>query len=221
MMQPDEPWVASGLSRERFLLADWQARRLAHTYADLRADPRYAPATEFFLTDLYGPRDFSKRDADGERVAAAMHRVLPESAIRPIEAALVLNRLTHVLDAELAQMLFEIMQVERIDAASYAEAYRRCDQYTRRKSQIEQVDALGRQLDHVVAKPMIQLALRLARGPAHLAGLGELQDFLERGVRAFLHMSGASAFLDTIRARESDILTRIFDGDPAPFDGFE
>ncbi len=43
------------------LLNAWQAERLARTYADLRVDPRYKPATEFFLSDLYGPKDFTER----------------------------------------------------------------------------------------------------------------------------------------------------------------
>ncbi|QNM95366.1 FFLEELY motif protein [Chitinimonas koreensis] len=216
-LTPDSPTDTGGLSRERYLLACWQAERLAATYADLSNDPRYAQATEFFLTDLYGPRDFSQRDRDGERVVGKMRRLLPERAMNAIERALHLNRLSHRLDAELAEMLFERMGVTGIDADSYAEAYRRCGNAAERREQIELVDRLGHELDVVVRKPLVQMALKLAHGPAHLAGLGELQDFLERGVAAFLHMGGADHFLATIRRRESTILERILAGDPQPF----
>lgn len=207
-----------GLSRERYLLASWQAHRLAKTYADLHATERYGAATTFFLTDLYGPRDFSKRDRDGERVASSMHRLLPRSAIRTIDMALQLNHLTHQLDEALEVMLFQTMAVTEITEQHYAEAYRRCDNFAERMQQIEIVDTLGRQLDSVVSKPLVQIALKLAHGPAHMAGLGELQDFLERGVAAFLQMQGASYFLDTIKNRETSILQRIYAGEAEPFD---
>ena len=35
-------------------LADWQARRLRMTYADLAVDPRYAAAIQFFQNDRTG-----------------------------------------------------------------------------------------------------------------------------------------------------------------------
>lgn len=205
------------LSESRYRLTHWQCQRLAASYADLRADPLYAAATDFFLDDLYGPYDFSKRDRDGEKIATTMHKVLPASAIRPIERALALNRLTRRLDDALEHMLFVEMGVDEIDLASYAEAYRRCDNLAERIEQIEEVDTLGRELDKVVKKPLVQIALRMARGPAHLAGLGELQDFLERGFAAFLKMGDAAPFLETVKRRELTYLDRINDHDPDPF----
>ncbi|WP_374349724.1 hypothetical protein [Chitinimonas sp.] len=207
----------SGLSRPHYLLAQWQAERLRHSYADLCADPRFAPATEFFLQDLYGPRDFSKRDHDGERVVSKMQRLLPQRAMAAIQSALHLNRLTRELDQAMVSMLFDHMAVETISADSYAQAYRLCGNRALREEQISLVDALGHELDVVVKKPLVQMALKLAHGPAHLAGLGELQDFLERGVAAFLHMNGADSFLATIARRERAILARIFSGAADPF----
>ncbi|MFC4157868.1 FFLEELY motif protein [Chitinimonas lacunae] len=208
---------SAGLSPRRYQLTHWQAERLAASYADLRADPRYAAATRFFLEDLYGPYDFSKRDREGERIVATMHKMLPASAVRPLERALQLNRLTRSLDDALEQMLFVEMGVEQIDLTSYCEAYRRCDNLAARIEQIEEVDVLGRELDRVVRKPLVQLALRMARGPAHLAGLGELQDFLERGFAAFLAMGHAAPFLEQIKRRELIYLDRINARDPDPF----
>ncbi|PHV09691.1 FFLEELY motif protein [Chitinimonas sp. BJB300] len=210
----------SGLSRERYLLADWQTRRLAHCYADLASSTRYGLATTFFLSDIYGPTDFSQRDADGERIVVKMRSLLPKRAMAAIEEALHLNRLTLSLDTQLVHKLFNDMQVQTIDAVNYTAAYRLCDNYAQRCEQIRLVHELGRELDVVVKKQMVQLALRLARGPAHLAGLGELQDFLERGVAAFLHMEGADYFLDTVRTRETALLERIYGGEVNPFADF-
>ncbi|GAB3250754.1 hypothetical protein GCM10027296_15480 [Chitinimonas naiadis] len=188
------------------------------TYADLLASDRYGKAAEFFLTDLYGPRDFSKRDEDGERIVSRMRALLPKRAMQAIQSALHLNRLSHQLDEQMAQMLFNEMQLDDVDADSYAEAYRRCRNEAERREQIALVDVLGRELDVVVQKPLVQMALKLAHKPAHLAGLGELQDFLERGVAAFLKMQGADDFLDLIRNRETWILENILSRDPYPFD---
>ena len=48
-----------GLRPECRTLAAWQAKRLRHTYRDLLEISRYRKAVEFFLTDLYGDKDFS------------------------------------------------------------------------------------------------------------------------------------------------------------------
>jgi hypothetical protein len=53
--------------------------------------------------------------------------------------------------------------------------------------------------------------------PARFAGFSTLQDFLDRGFKAFHHMQGADEFLDTIVSRETRILDRIFESHPHPF----
>jgi hypothetical protein len=55
-------------------LKEWQAARLARSYADLLASKRYNPAAEFFLSDLYGPKDFRSRDEELARVVPIMVR---------------------------------------------------------------------------------------------------------------------------------------------------
>ena len=54
----------------------------------------------------------------------------------------------------------------------------------------------------------------LVHAPAHATGLGELFGFIERGLRAFKQMKGATAFLNTIHDREFLILEQIFSGGP-------
>lgn len=55
----------------------------------------------------------------------------------------------------------------------------------------------------------------MMRGPANLAGLGSLQRFLELGFDTFSAMGrqgdGATYFLNTILARESRLIDRLFD----------
>ena len=46
----------------------FQSQRLARTYADLLASERYRESCEFFLEELYGPKDFEQRDQEVQRV---------------------------------------------------------------------------------------------------------------------------------------------------------
>ena len=100
----------------RQALRAFQAARLARTHADLRHSPRYGRAAEFFLTDLYSPRDLGPRDAEIERVLPLMTNTLPVSGLRALllaaevdavseqfDAAMV-NALRQALDAALAQL---------------------------------------------------------------------------------------------------------------------
>jgi hypothetical protein len=77
---------------------------------------------------------------------------------------------------------------------------------------------VGTYLDGVVRKPIVRALVRLARTPAHAAGFGQLQEFLERGLAAFETMHGAGEFLETVRTRELRTLARLFAGEPEPFE---
>ena len=68
-----------------------------------------------------------------------------------------------------------------------------------RRRQIELTSEVGSYLDGVVRRPMVRALVRLARTPAHAAGFGLLQEFLERGLNAFEAMHGAQEFLETMR----------------------
>ena len=75
---------------------------MATTYADLAAQPRYADAIAFFLSDLYGGADFAQRDADLARVVPVMTRMLPGRVIATIGEATELNVLSQELDRSAA-----------------------------------------------------------------------------------------------------------------------
>ena len=200
------------------LLRHWQAQRLARTYADLAADERYAAATAFFLSDIYGERDFSERDRAVERAYPLLRKTLPKAALLPLERAVALDDLSKELDAALALALLGEGVDEAITESTYARAYRLCDNRAQRLHQIELTVAVGSDLDRVVKKPLVRRLLVLARTPARAAGFGELQDFLERGFEAFRQMGGAAEFLKSIETRETQILERLFAGTPRPFD---
>jgi hypothetical protein len=193
----------------------WQAARLARTYADLSADPRYAGATAFFLEDLYGAKDFTSRDEAMLRIYPLMVRTLPHGAVETAALAIEVDALSEELDRRLAAAIEEGPVTE----ATYARAYRRAGTREERMRQIDLIEEVGRRLDVLVVKPFVYATLKLMRGPARLAGLDDLQGFLERGFAAFREMGGADAFLGIVTGREKRILNRLFSGHPSPLSG--
>lgn len=194
-------------------LKAWQTERLDRTYRDLARTARYREATAFFLDDLYGSKDFSARDEAMLRIHPVMVKLLPESAVETAALAIEVDALSETLDRKLAKTLPE----GPITDASYAKAYRESSTPAERERQIELVEEVGARLDELVAKPAVFQMLKMMRIPAKLAGLSDLQSFLERGFTAFRTMGGAKEFLATIARREREIASRIFSASPAPF----
>jgi hypothetical protein len=194
-------------------LRSWQAARLARTYRDLHEDPRYAPGVDFFLSDLYGPKDLTGRDQDLMRAWRYLKHSLPATALQALLRAVELE----VLTAELDHAMVAVLPQGALDEARYARAYRAVGRRESRQHQIDLAIAAGEDLDRTVRRALIGAALRAARGPAHAAGFGALQNFLERGYDAFRRMGGAEKFLEAIRTRETALMIALFAGKTAPF----
>ncbi|HEX9390688.1 MAG TPA: hypothetical protein VF928_05185, partial [Usitatibacteraceae bacterium] len=158
-------------------LKTWQQQRLAHTYRDLAADPRYAPAVEFFLEELYGMEETALRDRDLIRMYPAIKRVLPGFAFETVSKALELDLISEEFDQALTR---ELAGVD-ITEAGYIAAFRAAGGERERMRQIDLMREVGAQLERVVEKPLIYSTLRMLRGPARLAGLSHMQQFLEKG----------------------------------------
>lgn len=200
-------------------LKRWQAERLETTFADLSERPNYRAAARFFLDDLYGDHDVSWRDRDVQRMLPTLRAWLPESVLWTVGDALELDQLSHCLDLDMAKQLEQILSPRaKITEASYAEAYRRAGDEHRRARQINLMMEVGRELDEIVRKSMVFMMLRVARGPAKAAGLGQLQAFLERGFSAFRAMGSARDFLKAIETRERESMRRLFAGEADPFE---
>lgn len=78
----------AAFSQHLLIAKRWQSARLARTCADLAAQPRYAPAVDFFLNDLYAAKDFSQRDAEMIRIYPTLRKLLPESTVETVGFAL-------------------------------------------------------------------------------------------------------------------------------------
>lgn len=196
----------------------WQAARLERSFAHFLDAPDRAAAARFFLDDVYGDRDFTRRDADIARVLPTMQRLLPATLLETVADAIELGALTHALDLKMAAALQAIAPTRRrLDDALYARAYRAMGLPRLRRRQIRLIGAVGRGFGSALRLRGVSALLAFSRGPARLAGLSELQGFLERGYAAFDGLRDPAAFVDEIERDEALASSRLFAGERAPF----
>lgn len=208
-LSDDKQWAS-----RRQALRSWQAERLSRTYADLLASPRYKSTATFFLSDLYGPRDLTRHEDAVRRLMPMMEKLLPEAGLETVADAVELNALSEALDAAMVGAL-AVAGVKAVDARAYAAAYAKVGRLEERERQIRLIGALGRSLEALTHQPLIGATLSMMRVPAKLAGLGDMQSFLERGYTAFREMGGAEEFLSIVETRELAVLEDLLRGEGA------
>jgi hypothetical protein len=189
----------------------YQQRRFELTYADLLAHPRYAGAANFFLNELYGPSDFTQRDAQFARIVPALVRLFPTEVVGTVQALAALHALSEQLDSRMGKAVTDA----DIDARQYAQAWQRCGDAPGRERQIALLEQVGHALDALTRNPLLRHSLRLMRGPARAAGMSALHTFLEAGFDTFRGMRGADEFLGLIGSRERALAASLFAARPA------
>lgn len=187
-----------------------QARRFRATYSDFLRHARYAPATHFFLTELYGVHDFVERDAQFSRIAGALERLFPEAVAQLAVDLAETHALTEVLDQTLASHWLTL-ETSLPPTTRYIMSWRLTGSLSSRERQLSVIQHMGLELQRLTRMKSLRLGLRMMRNPARLAGLDALQHFLEAGFDAFSSLGDARPFLDTINERESRWVTALFD----------
>ncbi|HWK83067.1 MAG TPA: hypothetical protein VNS61_04965 [Caldimonas sp.] len=187
-------------------LKAFQQRRFTHTYADLLASARYGAAARFFLEELYGPGDFTRRDAQFARVVPGMTRFFPNEIVATVATLGELHALSETFDTELGALLADA----RVTAADYIRVWQQAGRPSDRERQIALTLRIATDLDRLTRKPFLRQSLRLMRGPARAAGLTELQRFLESGFDTFQEMNGAKEFIDLVGKRERALAAALF-----------
>lgn len=190
----------------------FQAQRFRATYADLLASDNYGPATQFFLDELYSDKDFVQRDTQFAKIAGALQTLFPKQVVHTAVTLAQLHRLTEELDH---QMGMAILVGPRDDAVvAYVNAWNVVGRCNDRELQLRTVLSVGQELERLTRTPGLRLMLKMMRRPAHAAGLGALQAFLEAGFDTFAAMSGkkqlVTSFLSIIEARESALIQALF-----------
>ena len=191
-------------------LKAYQQRRFARTYADILASARYGAAARFFLNELYGPGDFTRRDAQFSRVVPALVRLFPKAVIQTVAHLSALHALTESLDTAMAAH----PTVADWTPALYVRAWQQTGRAADREAQIALTISVAAELDTLTRKPLLRKTLHLMRRPARAAGLAELQGFLETGFDTFAAMGGAEDFIGLVATRERSFAAALFATDP-------
>ena len=202
------------LDRRVQAVKSFQHARLQKTYEDLLNHPRFDKAARFFLDDLYGPRDFTRRDEQFARVIPTLVRLFPKRLVETVTCLIELHALTECFDTEMALQC----DVEIADAQSYKAAWQRTGRENDRVRQVDLTILIGRALDSYTKSPILRHSLRAMRRPARVAGLGDLQAFLEAGFDTFGAMGGAEEFLSTIERREKELIRSLFTAETSSTD---
>lgn len=192
-----------------------QSLRFRATYADFLRSPTHAAATQFFLEELYGERDFTERDTQFGRIAGAIERLFP-SAVGDLAVDLAeIHALSERLDHEMAEhwASYSGSDSEISTAERYIRSWRTTGQREQRTRQLAVVMHMGHELQQLTRIKSLKIGLKMMRQPAQLAGLSSLQQLLERGFSAFSTMGDAKSFLAAIESRESRWMSNMFEVD--------
>jgi hypothetical protein len=195
--------------------ANWQLDYLLPFFGDLYAQEGYSEALDFTMSDLAGI-GISNRDRDLERVAPAITTLLPLGALATIAAAAEMN--ARVLEINIA--ICRCLRVNdglpaRITEHDYCVACREASSLEECVTLVHLITGLGETLSSLIEIPVIGLTLRAMRAPAHAAGFGALQKFLETGYSTFRQIPDIEHFLHEIETRMTEIFERIY---TAPLD---
>lgn len=201
-----------GLAQAVHAIKRLQAQRFRGTYADFLARPQFAPATRFFLEELYGEHDFSERDRQFGRIAGALERMFPAAVSALAVDLSETHALTEVLDHALASH-WMAQPEDTPTALRYVSSWRATGAHEDRRRQLTVVQHMGSELQRLTRNTSLRLGLKMMRRPAQLAGLSALQSFLESGFDAFAAMRNPDEFMHAIQIRERHWIDVLFDAE--------
>jgi hypothetical protein len=193
----------------------WQLDYMLPFFSDLLEPEGYAEAVDFIVSDLAGV-GVSERDRDIERATPVIVRSLPAHPLETAAAAVELNARALEINLGICRGLLADGDLPpAIAERDYFIACRKVSSYDECVDLVHLAADLGETLKRLVRVPLIGGLLRTMRAPAHAAGFGALQEFLETGYLTFRRISDIDHFLELFRLRMSQVFERIYDS-PIP-----
>ena len=188
----------------------WQLDYMLPFFADLLEPEGYAEAIDFVVSDLCGV-GISERDHDIERATPIIVRSLPAHPLETAAAAVELNAAALEFNLGIWRGLLTDGQLpEIISEARYLDACQATSSYEECMELVRLAVELGDTLKTLVRIPLIGGLLRTMRAPAHAAGYGALQVFLETGFIRFRQISDIDDFLELLHHRMEQIFAHIY-----------
>lgn len=191
-------------------LAEFQVRRLKHTYRDLLEDTRYRLLARFFFTECYGIGDQTERNLGIQKLYDAFRDKIGVDRMKHFDALIRLNELTDRLDARLVEELQRFGCNGGFTEEEYEEAYYLCDNYHDRIRQIDLIQDGCKAVHRLAQVRGLGIALAVLKPYAFLKGASRLHRFLTNGYQAFGSLEDISEFAGTLEQREKERLDRIY-----------
>lgn len=196
------------LLRKYEFFLDWQVAYSLPFYSEFQEKPETEAAIEFVISDLIGT-GVSARDADLTRVVPIMTRLLPGKALQALASAMELNARALAINLDICRLLFDkTSQTLSFSERDYCRAFRQATSLDECRELIELTIGLGHALKRLVRRPLLGMTLRAMHHPAHAAGFGAMQDFLEKGYSTFHAIEDTDYFLDRFAIRMAEVFTR-------------
>jgi len=188
----------------------WQLGYLRPFFSDLLDAEGYAEAVDFIVSDLAGV-GVADRDREIERAAPVVVATLPLHPMETAAAAVELNASSLEINLGICRALRVDGKLPRvITERDYFVACRKVSSYEECMALVGLAVELGETLKTLVRIPFISLLLKTMRRPAHAAGFGALQEFLETGFNTFHAISDIDRFLKLLDERMDRVFDRIY-----------
>ncbi len=179
----------------------WQVNYMLPFYSEFEDHPETAAAVEFVISDLIGT-GISARDADLARVIPIMIRLLPASGLQALASAMELNAHALTINLDICRHLStQLAAGTGISEREYCVAFRETTGLDECRGLIDLTVTLGHTLKWLVRSPLLRLTLHAMRRPAHAAGFGAMQRFLEKGYMTFRAIEDVDYFLERFAGR--------------------
>ena len=186
----------------------WQIAYSLPFYSEFQEVPETAAAVEFVISDLIGT-GISTRDADFSRVIPIMVRLLPDKALRALASAMELNARALAINLNICRTLFDDVDAPTpISETDYCTAFRQSTSLDECRELINLTVNLGHSLKRLVRSRTLGVTLRAMHRPAHAAGFGAMQDFLEKGFTTFHAIDDVDVFLERFGVLMMEVFRR-------------
>jgi hypothetical protein len=188
----------------------WQLDYMLSFFDDLIEAHGYKAAVDFIISDLAGV-GVAERDRDIQRAGGVIASTLPTHPLETAAAALELNAAALEINLSICRrLLVDGRLPEHISEADYIRACRAASTYEECMGLVRLAGELGQTLKTLVRVPLLGGLLRTMRAPAHAAGFGALQEFLETGFNTFREIPDIDLFLEQLVEGLDKVFQRIY-----------
>ena len=161
-------------------------------------------AINFFLEEIYGTKDLSKRDEEVERFINTMEKLISGDTLEVILNAVNLNLITEKLDNDMALRLRENFSKE-----DYQKAYLETSK-SLREEQVQIIEQLGSSLSSLVKIPFLGMLMKTMTIPAKAQNVYNLHLFLQKGLEVFKSTKNAKNIISTVANREREYINSMY-----------